>query len=530
MARRQRRNYAQVSSVESEEQQRVRQEEDATNTSTNTTTINEENSSMSLAAAAETGSSASVSTEVSSLLLGKEDDMENHDNGINNDADIDDNDIDIDDDDLEKGEGGVNNINLFNVVILDVAQKKFTVSVNNEKATVLTLKQVGFNVHKVSPDRQRLIFRGKMLQDDKTLHESGITTQNTIIHLFPKPRVIIKSSTNNSNNASSQEVNSQANNSDDEDEEGARVPTIVLDADEAERRSQILVLGSSDYLEAQNNVKLFSFMLLIYSSIELVSLLGLALGFPQEEPGGANGGGTGGAGLVDEGYPVSIDDDILGNSSGDNNSKSNDFMDHYDNSTLLWTSADAGSSAAQWKRKQWVDLIISIAGVYVGVLGLQATSLNTLRLARMYMVGTFGTGLAWMIFNLVVTFYKQKLFEKNREENHSHENVLLDDDDLRMQAISFMFLPGMVWILCCLRSWQFQYLIAEAEQEAEERIRAEFANITSTTTTETTTTQEHDDGNLENNEQHTATTLSTPTTAVEHDEELALQNESARIS
>lgn len=70
----------------------------------------------------------------------------------------------------------------------------------------------------------------------------------------------------------------------DEEEGGARVPTIIMNADEAQQRSQILVLGSSDYLEASNNVKLFSFMLLIISSIELINLLAIALGVPQDDP------------------------------------------------------------------------------------------------------------------------------------------------------------------------------------------------------------------------------------------------------
>jgi len=37
-----------------------------------------------------------------------------------------------------------------------------------------------------------------------------------------------------------------------------------------------------------------------------------------------------------------------------------------------------------------------------------------------------------------------------------------------------MFLPGMVWFLCCVRAWQFQYLLGEAEREAVGRIQSEL--------------------------------------------------------
>jgi hypothetical protein len=94
--------------------------------------------------------------------------------------------------------------------------------------------------------------------------------------------------------------------------------------------SSITEAGSADYMEAQNNVKLFSVMLLILSSIELMTLLDMALGVPQDDP--SSGG---------------------------------------DGDTMNWTS------------NNWFDYIISLMGVYVGILGLQATNLKTLPLAKM---------------------------------------------------------------------------------------------------------------------------------------------------
>jgi hypothetical protein len=37
-----------------------------------------------------------------------------------------------------------------------------------------------------------------------------------------------------------------------------------------------------------------------------------------------------------------------------------------------------------------------------------------------------------------------------------------------------MVLPGMVWVLCCLRAAQFHQLLSDAESEAEDRIRAQM--------------------------------------------------------
>jgi len=153
------------------------------------------------------------------------------------------------------------------VVILDVAQKKFPVKLSSNN-TVQRLKAKGQAVHKVPPDRQRLIFQGRMLSDEKTLAEEKIADQ-TIVHLFPKPRVLIQDAAGKSvsrENSTAGETTDTAQEGD-EEQGGARVPTIIMNADEAQQRSQILVLGSSDYLEASNNVKLFSFMLLIISSI-----------------------------------------------------------------------------------------------------------------------------------------------------------------------------------------------------------------------------------------------------------------------
>ena len=343
--------------------------------------------------------------------------------------------------------------NAITVVILDVAQKKFPVKISPH-STVQRLKQKGTAVHKVPPDRQRLIFHGRMLQDERTLAEEKVTDE-MIVHLFPKPRVLIQDTHGKSiSRGNSTEAESSAEGGTTTDDEGARVPTIIMNADEAQQRSQILVLGSADYLEAANNVRLFSFMLLIISVIELMNLLGVALGVPQEDPSAA--------------YDYDSGDDIFPRDDDNNN---NGAMS---NTTVV---PGAGSQMTpHWNLANTFDTIISVMGVYVAIIGLKATTINTLRLARLYLTGTFLTGVGWCLFNYVMTYEIDKELEKNHEQSRD-DLPSMTDSDLAWQAMSVMVLPCMVWMLCCLRAWQFQYLLREAEQEAEERIRSELANI-----------------------------------------------------
>lgn len=340
---------------------------------------------------------------------------------------------------------------LITVVILDVAQKKFPVKISPH-STVKRLKEKGHLVHKVSPERQRLIYQGRMLADETALVDEKIKDE-VIVHLFPKPRVLIKDA--DGKNVVSRGSGTAGDSADeagdsDEEEGGARVPTIVMNADEAQQRSQILVLGSSDYLEASNNVKLFSFMLLIISSVELINLLTVALGVPQEDP-------------TAYGYENSEDNDIFP-------SENDDGMG---NNTAAFGGAD---DTPEWNMVNTFDFIISAMGVYVAIMGLRATTLNTLRLARVYLIGTVLTGIGWCLFNYVMTYELDVALEEKRETQEGAPPMT--KSDLAWQALTVMVLPGMVWMLCCLRAWQFQYLLREAEQEAEERIRSELANIT----------------------------------------------------
>lgn len=177
-----------------------------------------------------------------------------------------------------------NNPNKLTFIILDPAQKRFEVTALSTM-TVGELKKRGHKVHKVAPQSQRLIYHGKLLADPQTLHDVGLTSSGIIIHLFPKPRVVIQNSSEapgsstcsiNSSNQNEQENNNQNTG-------GAHIPQIVLDPYEAEQRATILVLGSADFIEAQNNVKLLSFFLLVVSGIELFNLFLILMGVPQQQ-------------------------------------------------------------------------------------------------------------------------------------------------------------------------------------------------------------------------------------------------------
>lgn len=315
----------------------------------------------------------------------------------------------------------------FNVVVLDSAQKRFSISVR-EDWTVKKFKKVGYKIHKVPSAAQRLIFRGKMLQDVKTLREMGITEENVIIHLFPKPRVVVTSSSNTDT--------ASVTSSPPDDEGGAHIPQIVLDEEEQERRGQILVLGSYEIAEAQNNVRLLALLLGTISFMRLLALFSLATGADADDS--YNNGFNPAAGH-------NSTDDTVGPSD--------------DNEQRTWGGEDT------------FDLIVSIICFFVARLGMKATYENTSRLAMQYLTGTAVAGILWNIWNIsvFVTFAKEE-----SQEPDDDGTVPLSEDDMRTIAIFTVLLPLGVWILCCSRAWQFLQLIREAEREASERIRTDL--------------------------------------------------------
>jgi len=401
-------------------------------------------------------------------------------------------------DDTEKDDG-----RRMTVVVLDFAQNRFRVTVC-PLWSVRKFKQVGASVHKVQPALQRLIFRGKLLQDEQILEESGIAEDEMIVHLFPKPRVIIHDKNTDNSGASSHctDATSSENGDDNNNDNnsaggGAHVPTIVLNSNEAEQRGQILVLGSPDFLEAQNNVRMFSFMLIIISSIELMNLLSVAVGTDVENNSNIF------SGCEDDFLPPSDDCDT--------------GPHHQTNS-----STPENILYKEWTPANYVDLAISSLGVYVAVTGLKASSENTIQLARVYLWGTFATGVVWILFNFYITVKQEEQLAEQQESKNEHSGnddfQIMTQSDIYQAALSIMVLPGMVWLLCCARAWQFHHLLREAEEEAENRVQQELADLeigrngTISSSSQSTTESNNNDDD------------------VNHDEELVLQDERYTIS
>lgn len=142
------------------------------------------------------------------------------------------------------------------IIILDSCQKKFTVLVDRQW-TVSQLKQAGFLIHQVPLVSQRLIFMGRLLSDESTLLENGIFEPNTIIHLFPKPRVIY------TQESSEQNITTQ-------DTSTAHIPQILVDP-------TIHPHTSTDVYEAQYRLKFLLLLLFLYCFMELFSLVTIIL-------------------------------------------------------------------------------------------------------------------------------------------------------------------------------------------------------------------------------------------------------------
>jgi hypothetical protein len=327
------------------------------------------------------------------------------------------------------------------VIILDSAQKKFPIPCN-KSWTIGTFKRKSSKIHKVPSAQQRLIFRGKMLQNDtQTLEQVKITENNVIVHLFPKPRVVvtssdaaggIASSNSNENHDSSSDADGSAGGG------GAHIPSIVIDQDEQERRGQILVLGSVEIAESQNNVKMLSLLLLVICSMRLLALLSIAMGVAEEPASGHD-----------------IHNSTHAPTSNDNSPY----------------NTDPNMEPRDWRMSDYFDLAVSATGFYVATLGMKATQENTLRIANAYLIGTILAGIGWNAWNvfMYVMFYEQ-------------ETAPSDDDDLppltRDDFITVAFftvaMPFFVWGVCCARAWEFRRLIGEAEEEAAERIRSQL--------------------------------------------------------
>ena len=317
--------------------------------------------------------------------------------------------------------------NEINVNLLDGATKKFTIKCD-PAWTVAQFKSASAAVTKVPPNSQRLIHMGKLLQDDATLNECGINASDKIIHLFPKPNVVINDDNGDDGNYQSNTNNNNGNGDNEDNEGGAHVPQIVLDSEEASRRSQILILSSTEIFEAQHRVKIFSFLLMIISSMELLTLMTLFVGVQAEE--NPYGGGE-----VPPGNPTDPP-----------------------------PSSSQTMEIRTWQNSDYADAVISAFGFYVSLLGIKATTENTLQLAKQYFVCIIVAAIASNCYYYYLNVQQE---EKFAQQN----NKPIDPQQMHTDAFVGILLPMTVWALCCIRAYQFQALIREAEMEAEQRTR-----------------------------------------------------------
>eukprot|EP00978_Attheya_sp_CCMP212_P026127 scaffold85281_cov58-Attheya_sp.AAC.1 len=296
---------------------------------------------------------------------------------------------------------------------------------------------------------------GKLLMDDQTLRFYGIDKSDTIVHLFPKPTVVVLAAShdddvdNNNNHTTANNTSPNA---------GAHVPQIVLDAQEAERRSQILILSSNEIFEAQHKVRLLSFLLLIICAMELLTLFTILIGVPTDQPNGTNPDGT-------------QHDDLF---------SPTDPADNADPTQQ--------QQLRTWQNTDYADLAVSSFGFYVATLGIKASTENTARLAKQYFYCLLLAGISWNAYYYMLSLKAQE----DRQQAH-HRDTDTDDQDYNddaapapdpdpdnpnngnatgnvyTQALLGILVPMCVWITCFLRAWQFHQLILEAEVEAEQR-------------------------------------------------------------
>lgn len=307
-----------------------------------------------------------------------------------------------------------------NLVIMDPAQNRFDVAAN-PSWSVARLKKEGVTVHKIPGIQQRLIFMGRLLSDDIILTDAKINKDGLIVHLFPKPRVVVQGDNCANESATGQNEESGVVS-------GAHVPEIVLDPDEAEMRSSILVLGSAEILETQNNVKLFSFLLLLVTSMELLALFSLLLGVPEDVP---------------------------------SNEPTDDDISHH-HSTEIRT----------WKNSDYFDLALNLFGFYSAMLGIKATTENTRRLAFRYLLCTVICGIFWNAFYYYINYEGVKKYDQ--DEHKYHDKPLHTTEDYLKKAFIAITIQIAIWAMCCMKAYQFHQLLEEAELEAEARIQNEL--------------------------------------------------------
>jgi len=360
------------------------------------------------------------------------------------------------------------------VTVLDTAHSKFELAAA-PGWTVARFKAEGERRHGVPPISQRLIYLGKMLDDGDTLEECGVLsgggggTGGPIVHLFPKPNVVVTRGGREPDGSSSGGDGDGDGDGDGNRGGGAHVPQIYLDADEVS--SPVLVLSSREIFDATHRVKVLSFVLFFISLMELLTLFGIAMGGAEDEASAVAagyGGGGGGSGWSD------------GDEGGGREIPPGDPTD----SVPPYAPGGEAAEVRSWRATDWGDLAVSALGLYVSTVGMRAANESTVRLAKRYLVGLFASGIGWLAYQYCLNvLVLEDLEEAEETEAEDADDAMsgvpgygggsLEEDygDPRSAALGTLLLPTLVWGVCWLRAWEFHSLVAAAEREAEERAR-----------------------------------------------------------
>lgn len=324
------------------------------------------------------------------------------------------------------------------VSILDSAQNRFEINVP-PNSTVLELKVRGQEVHSIPPEKQRLICMGKLLQDDKLIRDHNIVN-GSIIHLFPKPNVVIAESGHNPNGHDNGNYTGTPGSSSGLSAHGmqspragggvgAHVPQIVLNTEEVNRQSSILILSTHEAYETMHRIRLLSFLLLMYASLQM--LRDISIYFTPSTNYGHDV-------IIPPGDP--IDTSLPGGAE-------NEYNDQL----------------PEWQDRDYIEMAISALAIYVSMLGMKSTSEQIrLYLARRFVILLAVLGISWNAY--LYSCYVDQL--KSRESQEDYENGKVFQD-----ALFAIALPFLLWAMFFLRAIQFYALVKEAELDAEQRSR-----------------------------------------------------------
>ena len=324
------------------------------------------------------------------------------------------------------------------ITILDSAQNKFEIKLQPD-ASVVDLKRIGCESHSIPPDQQRLVSMGQLLKDDKSIQDHRIA-DGSIVHLFPKPNVVVTNSSERGQDGTgtgassspsspdSDHTDNNNNNHNNNNNGGAHVPQILMDTNDVNAHTSILVLSTHEAYETMHRIRLLSFLLLMYSSIQLLRDVSIYLAPPVQDDSNT---------IIPPGDPTD---------------------------TGMPGQYEYDDQLPQWQNRDFFEMGICVFGLYVALLGIKSTSEHIgLKYSKRFMIllGILGT-----VWNCYLYYcYVDELKARESQEEYDSGKVFQD-------AFFAIALPLMLWVLFFLRSIQFYMLVREAEMDAAERSRS----------------------------------------------------------